>query len=726
MNKKLPSHIRLTIFTAAVVLTLFPKFAMAEENLDELMARKARYATNPWPSNLLENASNNYIWQPETLMYTDITTGHEVWILVHAPDIQEIYSTEHGTNIWSYNGSRIGFFSDARPTANTALGSKHRRWIVNSDGSNLRAAEGYGRSDLPFEGFGWAHTNNAYYTFGSGGSEAPGSAYYKLYKNIVGANNIVTSALVLDTSSVNKYKKEIVKEGISGDDSWLVARDITTHTANTRCNVANTREMYFIRLDGTPQVVRHWGIARGIVFGTHTSASEERWHDVWAPGPKPTRIIGQYESDPTTPFVSMARDGSCVDGGPVFQAWNGGSFGNDEAKIISNVASTPNPYGNPYFGHPVFDRWGKYALIGTYTDNPAPGTRIYNVETNTLEPGYVFQYKKYDSAHKSWSGWTDYVISEESPWPRDNPTQHFLMANKWNDSYQNAFYVVNPHFSGNYTNYMALPRPGQSPDGTKVAFAEHFLNNGGQSYPYIAWAVVYYPKPPLNLRAQANGSAIRISWDRPSYTTRGWPNEVTDAPPKAREIKGYHLWESDIGQGGWREVTLDAIQTENIDIQLPNGTVKYYAVTSEEYSRLESRTLSEVIRVSVDTNRTVTSSKTAAAAKTGFWTTPPPAPSNFTSTALPTLGQYRLTWSEPSNAKIRYYNIYYSNVGVPPVDQQHRIASVPIGTNSFIDWLADRAQPAYYQITSVDRQGNESPATQSVRVDPPTLRLKGQ
>lgn len=713
MDNTPPLSLRLTAFFAAIVLTFFTTVSGAAENLDELMARQARYAINPWPTNLLENASNNYIWQPETVMYQDVTTGHEVWVLIRAPNFEEIYSTEHGSNVWSYDGSRIGFFSLSRPTANTSLGSAHRRWIVNSDGSNLKAAEGYGRSFMPFEGFGWAHTENAYYAFGNGSPEPSGSALYNLYKMSVGVNNIVTGSFILDTSSANTYWKDIVKEGISGDDSWIVARDNTTHAADSSCNVTNTREMYFIRLGSTPQLVRHWGIARGTVYGTHTFASESQWHDVWAPGLDPENIIGQYESDPATMFVSMVRSGSCADGGPVFQAWNGTSFGNDEVRPISYTpASTTNPpYSNPYFGHPVFDRWGHYSLLGNNADSPTPGTMIYDVKLNKMVwSNYVFNYGQYDATHKSWSGWTDYVIS-------GTPAQDVIMTNKWNQSYQNAINVAYTHYNGG--NYNAYPRPGQSPDGTKVAFSQQFLNTNSLSY--ITWAVVYYPKPPVNLNAQANGSNVRVSWNRPSYTTRGWPNEATDAPPKAREIKGYHVWQSDNGQGGWREITLGATPAEYIDIQLPNGTVKYYAVTSEEFSRLESRQLSAIIQVSVDSGGAVTSSQFAPQGQAGFWTTPPSAPSNFTSTALPTPGQYQLAWAEPSDSKIRYYNIYYSNAGTPPTDQQHRIASVPTGTNGYIDWLADSSQPAYYRITSVDRQGNEGSAPQTVRLSPPTL-----
>ncbi len=463
-----------TLVSVILLLTTIQALA-ANENLEEAVARKTCYGTNGWPTTQLEDPSNHYIWQPETLAYQDLTTGHEVWVLVHAPDQEEIYSKEHGTNVWSYDGSRVGFFSTQRPTA--------------------------------------------------------------------------------------------------------------------------------------------------------------------------------------------------------------------------------NPYGTPYFGHPVFDRWGKYALVGTYTDNPKPGTRIYNMKTNALEPNYVLAYNKYDGQHHSWTGWTDYVIGV-------NPYTLFLMANKYTDSYKNAFQIADMHYPGYAGNYNSYPRPSQSPDGTKVAFQAVWLNNNGDRFPYICWAVVYYPHPSVNVRVSKNGSLVHLTWERPSYTTRGWPDEATDPPPGAEEIKGYHVWASPDGETGWTELTADAVATESYDTPQTNNTTVYYAVTSEEYSRLESRRLSEVRRVTLDGNGNLTDSQYAPEGKTGFWTTPPPAPtpSSFTISAG---GPYRLSWSEPNNSKIRYYNIYYSATGAPPVDRRYRIASVPVGTTTYLDWLADTSQPGYYTISSVDRQGNE-------------------
>lgn len=705
-----------------------PSVCRALENLDEMEARILRYGSNPWPTTQLEDSGNYHIWQPETLCYQDTTTGHEVWVLTHAPGIDEIFSREHGSNVWSYDGSKIGFFSSARPTANASLGSYHQRWIVNTDGRNLRAVEGFGRGTTPIlADWGWARTENAYYAFGTSSGEGSGSAGYRLFNMTVNQNNVVSStSLVLDTSSVNTLMKEPVKEGISTDDSHIVFRDrnVSSRMLNTP-NPINTNAVYFAALGASPTLTNWWGIARRIgpapytdPYGDHVSSNEYWFHDVWSPGTSGSWILGQYNSSHL--FVRFSSTGSYGDGGPLCQEWNGVTFGNNECVVMGTEAGygTPDdPYGLPYFGHPVFDRWGRYALVGTYTDSPLPGTRIVDLEAKALLPNYVLAYNKYDGQHHSWTGWTDYVLGVD-------PQSYIIYANKWNQEYTAAFPVVHPHtvYTGNYNTY---PRPSQSPDGTKVGFAATFLNNGN---PYIQWAVVHYPLPPVNIWVQKSGTNVRVSWTRPSYTTRGWPNESSDPPPRAREIKGYHVWVSDDGTSGWIELTRGAVPAEYYDIPQPPNSTRYYAVTSEEFSRLESRTLSAVRRVTLDANGNLTTAITAAEGRTNFWTTPPPAP-NPSIFSIPAGGNYRLTWSEPNDSKVRYYNIYYSRTGPPPTDQQHRIASVAVGTTTYIDWLSDRSMPGYYGITSVDRQGNEGGEVRTGNVpsapvfsDPPVLQ----
>ena len=170
--------------------------------------------------------------------------------------------------------------------------------------------------------------------------------------------------------------------------------------------------------------------------------------------------------------------------------------------------------------------------------------------------------------------------------------------------------------------------------------------------------------------------------------------------------------------------------TNYYEVSQLNSSTRYYAVTSEEHSRLESRTLSNTWQVTLDENGNVVESSevTPYPSDPGgvnpFWTEAPPAATNLSVTKQSTSGHYRLTWNEPPKqyTKIRYYNIYYSTDGTPPADQRYRIASVPAGTLTYLDWVANPTASAYYRVTSVDRQGNEG--TEPAPSGPATLRIK--
>jgi hypothetical protein len=421
--------------------------------------------------------------------------------------------------------------------------------------------------------------------------------------------------------------------------------------------------------------------------------------------------VGQFSSGNV--FWEFKDSGSYADGGPEWEDWDGDSFGvNEEIKCISGWTASPaNPYGITYFGHPTWDRWGRHVVFVAYTDCPAcPGLKIYDRSTRTVAAHWVLQYQVYSGQHHSWAGFTDFVIDIA------NSNRH-IWANKYTESYDgaNVIQIADPHCVASPGNYNAFPRPSQSPDGTKVAFAQYFLNS--DDYPYIAYAVVYYPHPPKITGATKSGANVRLAWDWDNdskYTTRGWPDEGVDDPPEPREIKYYHVWTSE-DNTTWTELTTTGVvfATKLYDVAQSNSSTRYYAVTSEEHSRLESHILSNTWKVTLDAEGAITTSaeESAYPANPGgsdpFWTTEPLAPGSFTAEATETPGHYQLSWSEPSNSKIRYYNIYSSTTETPPADQQHRIASVPIGTSSWLDWCADPESTPYYKITSVDRYGNE-------------------
>jgi len=128
---------------------------------------------------------------------------------------------------------------------------------------------------------------------------------------------------------------------------------------------------------------------------------------------------------------------------------------------------------------------------------------------------------------------------------------------------------------------------------------------------------------------------------------------------------------------------------------------------SEEHSGIESDKLSEILEITVSGGNIVNSQIVQAQGQQGFWTTAPESPSDFTYSNLSEAGQYNLTWTEPNDGKVRYYNIYYSNESNPSAEQRYRIASIIKGISRYYDLFADNSTSGYYGITSVDRYGNE-------------------
>ena len=76
------------------------------ENLDEMFARQARHATATWGAAYLENPTT-FQWQPETFMYYDVTTGHEVWKMTNTPGLVNFYHNDTSMAVWSADGKRI-------------------------------------------------------------------------------------------------------------------------------------------------------------------------------------------------------------------------------------------------------------------------------------------------------------------------------------------------------------------------------------------------------------------------------------------------------------------------------------------------------------------------------------------------------------------------------------------------------------------------------------------
>ncbi len=741
--------IRVCLILSILSLMFTQLVCAATENLDEMVNRKDRYTSATWDKTYLED-QKTYVWQPETLCYNDVETESEVWVLVHGPDQSCIYSKEYATNAWSFDGSTLGVWisTSSRGTNNPNSPSDtstitNRRWLVKSDGSFLKCAEGYAHNDIPEGGFGWANTESAYYGFGSHKTQE-GAGTFELCKMTVDERNRVIGAIILNTAyatngdnskGVSPVKKSLIKRGISADDEWLScsARLSQDYDRSIDC-YGHMR----INLNKglSPTITNYWGLNRNAYeFADHQQSNEYKAHGGgnWAYGFDHEYSHINYTSSEHI-FYQLKTLGTDNDGGPKWVNWDGDSYGNNDITPISSaIYRYPNPQGffHPYWGHPSIDRWEKYIIYGD--GDPNPGTRVTRVaDGKGFDGSYGFisndlsNNAQYDGAHHAWDGWTDHVVF----FPRyvgdiavGSDAIYGRKINFNNGTLGKAYKICSTHLEYN-GNYPAYPRPSQSPDGTKVAFAAMWLNSSG-SYPYLSYAVAYYPHPPKISGAVRSGSYVRLSWgwdNESKYTTRGWPNEDVDAAPNPREIKAYHVWASQ-DTANWTEITSSGVSygTNYLNISQPYGSTWYYAVTSEEHSGLESRTLSNVWRVTLDESGNITGStqQRPYPADPGsisqFYTRAPVSPSNFSVTKQATQGHYLLTWVEPQDTKIRYYNIYYSSTGTPPADQRYRVASVPAGTSRYLDWCADPSANAYYRITSVDRQGNESGTSSDVQ-----------
>lgn len=223
------------------------------------------------------------------------------------------------------------------------------------------------------------------------------------------------------------------------------------------------------------------------------------------------------------------------------------------------------------------------------------------------------------------------------------------------------------------SNYASIPRPNQSPDATKCWFHSSMLLPS-ESYVGSFYAVFRRPYAPTALKVAAG--------------TLSWTPHVL-----SNEVRGYNLYRK--SDAGWT-LERQLVQGDKMPLAAP-GT---YMLTAVEWSGLESDLSSPTI--------TLPGGQTGPAVKEFDKTAPAAIAALAVKAEADAKGQYRLSWKPPADKDVRYYNIYFSSKAQPDVSQKRRIASPPVGTTSYLDWTAPVEGPAYYAVTAVDHQGNES------------------
>lgn len=712
------------IFSLILLSIISVEVHAASENLDELANRKSRMATATWGKSVLENPTT-LVWQAETLAYTDVVTGHEVWRLSSTNGIKNSLPDISWAH-WSADGKRFSFGSHRDTSAcisgyETDNNSTYQGTVMmmRADGSYLRPAD-----NGPFEVYvqsrylHWSPTEpDVYYGFGRNFA-GEGLGTDDLYRVIV-ADTSISKTKILDVGLGGSMS---LKKSFSGDGTKIMPAGggtffpITLSKGTATLDDANGWAMY-------RQLDNYWGSTPGTASYT--------LHDEFLIGTG-SNIKLYFIPEGFNSWWRYSTSGAAADGGPLHVVDNAAPYswgtiepvltGNGSGGICNPTFRSPwncddDPSTGPeqYLSHPGFDRWGRY-VAGT-NSQMYQAWGVWDLQNHTWKSKNI-PAPHYDW-HTDWEAWSDYFASSPSAIKPDK----FIYSPKLDGTH--TIQVASTHIreSGS-TDYNSLPRVTQSPDGTKVVYHSDFLYNIADKWD-VFYAVAYYPHPPEITSVTGAGTyTIRFDWRTAQtmsrgYTQRGWPHEISNAPPPPRETKVFRLWRSSTGTGNWEPVsTVDAGIFSRYDFatgawkgndyweftDTPGTGTWYYAVTAMEHSGLESRTLSNVFSTA-GTQTAAYPSDPKGVKK--FYTVSPQWP-ELTITQLTTPGQYRLDWKEPDNPMIRYYNIYYSNISTAKAIQNQRIASVPKGTITYVDWLADPAKTGYYLITSVDTQGNES------------------
>ena len=693
----------------------------AVQDLDEMVRRKARLGAAAWPYADLDKAYSRTDWQPETLCFADTKTGREVWRMTATPNIRNYYHNDIAVSPWSADGRRMGLQSWR---AERGREVRNLWMVVDTTGRHMRPT---------VNNSGYMHWSplvpDTYYTFGGA-----------RFLSVKSQNNILYAVTVTDEDA--KAMKPLItypqvpgasygnRKFISSDGKMFVAM-LSVRNRNWRRDGGAEYEMFF-----TPSIVFPEDKAKALLkkgytvnrdFGDYIKGpyTKGRYHDAYLLGD----ASYYYVIDKQLGYWRIKTLGSAPDGGAKFTGDDGKhNFGEMIPEFVRKKGKRNDPWGKNaiFVGHPGFDRWGEMVSIANYDgkdkffkgtgENWKMGATVYDFTKHRPITG-DFWVQSDGCTHCDWHAYADYaVVSIEKSKYSFGPARIECFAH---DKVGKNFIVC---YTNNFTNggksYYNYIRPAQSPDGTKVAFHSDFLNS--KASPDAYWAVCYYPKPPTDLQGKPENGGVKLTWEMPTYTKRGWPTK-NDPPPPAREIKAFHVWRAPDAGGPWKEIGKVDVEykvNEKRSIMEPT-TLEFidragratgcYALTSEEHSGLESQELSEILQMTAAGSRVA-----AKAGQKDFWKTPPAAPTNVRLVKGDQPGHHLLSWDVPADDKVRYYNVYYSTDGTPEAKQANRIASLPGGTKQYLDWLADPAKDGHYTITSVDRQGNESPPAAAV------------
>ncbi len=635
--------------------------AVVYDDLTEIFARKSY--DNQKPFDLLYAGQS---MQPEVVHFRDVTYGAHIWRITHTAQGYTYAHNHINRSPWNADGSRLGLISNRRfppywYNPATGVGDPHL-YLVDSDGDNLinlnsQNCPSCTADSTRFRHFVWDRFDPNYTYF------AANDGLYRLDVTRPGVYDKVANLS-------NTARQKVIYATPSEENVVMVIDDLAGSYSDPL--------FYFVDLQkslGDPAQVISYPIAFQLDWPGHDQTNETSFHDIYFT----RRGDGSYGFN----YGPIAGVGE-----PIFFI----------APLDGNAANVSLWYDNqgsldiPYHSHPV---WGPGGALTAYFGEQYPygsnrwGWQIADDAART----HIQMVGAYDGTilgggHIAWDGYDpDWLFCVSG-----SDEDRRLFRAHIGGSENNAEPFVNPYsgLNDDQDGYQTLPRPAQSPDGTKIFYHSSMMAST-DAFVDAYIAVARYPQPPLNVR-MASSTEFRLAWDAPLFY---------------REIKGYHVYRSEGAADHFVEVTGEAIAAlEFTDGALVADRDYYYAVTSEEWSGLESNELSNIIRIRYDGSH-YTFTDHELQGRRDFDRAAPPVVQNLDYSTI-TEGVYQLTWEASSAPDLWYYNVYYSVEGVPSAIPQRLIASVPRSRTSYIDWQARKDAPGYYRVTAVDRQGNES------------------
>ncbi|MEK7218277.1 MAG: hypothetical protein AAB728_02325, partial [Patescibacteria group bacterium] len=441
------------------------------ENLTEMFARKARRSTAVWGSQYVEDPST-YVWQPETFMYHDVTTGHEVWKMSNTPGLRTYYYTDIGVSPWSADGRKIAYTAFDRVTQaySESLQQDWRYIWMTSDTNGTSARPTVEASRRLGNGFfHWSPQQpNTWYEIGEA-HLASGGQSNVLYRSTVDAQGVVTSTGILTLPAA--AAGSIINKLISADGRRLILE----RTSNVWLWPISILADDTAQLDDPNgySMDRDFGPYGGMGGGTVAS-----YHDQYMAGFGDYFFVMPTDPNTTSTWWRMKTAGSAADGGPLYTGDDAGDFGevwpenhatvavgNTSSPFVANPVNQYDPDLTSYWSHFVPDRWGRHALFSNVADGLPGGTYYEAVGAGVWDitnHEWVVPSFMGGSQHHDWHGFTDWTVSSEVT---GNGVSQLLTSGNINDATSKI--VVNKTYTryDGGTDYDTLARPGQSPDG---------------------------------------------------------------------------------------------------------------------------------------------------------------------------------------------------------------------------------------------------------------------